>query len=298
MSDLPNVFENKRERQDFWIAIAVILLFAFIMLRMTGCWDKTPLDNEPLVAATVAVDDNTIDSDADNDGIIDALDKCPNLAGVSANSGCPLDSDNDGIYDADDKCPTFAGSERLNGCPPDSDKDGVHNGIDKCPKIAGTLSNDGCPEINDADGDGIADEVDKCPTLAGIAANNGCPEVKVDEADLNTILVAAKEVKFKTGSAALLPTSLQKLNDILAVMKKYPKYKLRIEGHTDSQGDDTKNLELSKARAKTCYDVLVSNGVKARRLVHKGFGEKRPIDTNDTPQGQRNNRRVEFHFQY
>ncbi len=296
MSDLSKIFATKKEREDFWISIAVILLFAFFILRFTGCFDKEPI--EPISAATAIVEDNTVDTDTDNDGIIDAIDKCPTLAGVSANSGCPLDMDGDGIYDINDKCPKFKGTVNTNGCPPDSDDDGVHDGLDKCPELAGLNTVDGCPVIADADGDGIADEIDQCPNLAGIAANAGCPEVKVDQEDLQTILVAAKEVKFKTGSAALLPTSMAKLNEILEVMKKYPRYKLRIEGHTDNQGDDKDNLILSRARAKTCYDVLVSNGVKARRLIHKGFGEKKPVDTNDTKEGQTNNRRVEFHFQY
>ena len=105
--------------------------------------------------------------DEDGDGISDMDDKCPNLAGVVENMGCPSDRDKDGVYDVDDLCPDLAGT--LKGCP-DSDKDGVADKDDKCPQIAGTLM--GCP---DSDRDGIADKDDKCPNEPGPASNAGCP---------------------------------------------------------------------------------------------------------------------------
>jgi hypothetical protein len=88
-----------------------------------------------------------------------------------------VDTDNDGIADAADKCPTVAGLAKYDGCPiPDTDKDGINDEQDKCPTVAGLAKYNGCP-IPDTDGDGINDEEDKCISLAGLADNKGCPEL-------------------------------------------------------------------------------------------------------------------------
>lgn len=117
-------------------------------------------------------------SDADKDGVVDKLDKCPNTpAGVKVDiNGCPLDSDNDGIADYLDKCPTVFGLVAFNGCP-DTDGDGVQDSEDKCPTVAGLAKFQGCP---DTDGDGIQDSEDKCPTVAGLPQFNGCPDTDGD----------------------------------------------------------------------------------------------------------------------
>ncbi len=128
--------------------------------------------------------------DTDKDGIADADDKCPTVAGVASNNGCPaiapattpvtiIDTDKDGIADADDKCPTVAGVAENGGCPAviDTDKDGIADANDKCPTVAGVTENGGCPAVIDTDKDGIADANDKCPTVAGVAENGGCPAI-------------------------------------------------------------------------------------------------------------------------
>jgi OOP family OmpA-OmpF porin len=99
--------------------------------------------------------------DADNDGVSDSRDKCPDTpAGVAVNKdGCPLDRDGDGVADYLDTCPDVAGSNTLSGCP-DKDNDGVTDLDDRCPDTKGTVALKGCP---DADGDGVADLDDKCP---------------------------------------------------------------------------------------------------------------------------------------
>jgi OOP family OmpA-OmpF porin len=71
--------------------------------------------------------------------------------------------------------------------------------------------------------------------------------------------------------------------------------KLRIEGHTDNDGDDAHNMKLSGERALAVKRWLVSAGVPAERLVAVGFGESRPIADNSTPEGKAQNRRTEFH---
>ncbi len=69
---------------------------------------------------------------------------------------------------------------------------------------------------------------------------------------------------------------------------------MRIEGHTDSQGDDAFNLDLSQRRANSVRRYLVEQGITAERLEAVGYGETKPVDTNKTAAGRENNRRVEF----
>lgn len=112
--------------------------------------------------------------DADNDGIADRNDKCPNTpAGVAVDkNGCPLDRDNDAVADFEDACPDVAGVAMLKGCP-DKDGDGITDADDRCPEVAGAVGMRGCP---DGDGDGVADVDDKCPgTMAGYKTDTtGC----------------------------------------------------------------------------------------------------------------------------
>jgi outer membrane protein OmpA-like peptidoglycan-associated protein len=70
--------------------------------------------------------------------------------------------------------------------------------------------------------------------------------------------------------------------------------KILIEGHASSDGDDKHNMELSDKRAKAVREALVAKGVKAEVLEAKGFGETKPIASNDTDEGKEKNRRVEF----
>ena len=73
-----------------------------------------------------------------------------------------------------------------------------------------------------------------------------------------------------------------------------PTLKVSIEGHTDNIGQEEDNLLLSQRRAKAVYDHLISLGIEPARLAYKGFGESRPIATNQTDDGRAKNRRVEF----
>ena len=70
--------------------------------------------------------------------------------------------------------------------------------------------------------------------------------------------------------------------------------KIQINGHTDNVGSDENNLILSSNRAKAVQDFLIKNGILASRLSYKGFGETKPIDSNETEWGRQNNRRTEF----
>lgn len=144
----------------------------------------------------------------------------------------------------------------------------------------------------DSDGDGIADMFDKCPNVPGIEANNGCPEV--DQETQEILGLALEGIQFETAKDVLKAESYPILDRVVEILEKHPEYNMAIEGHTDSQGDDASNLDLSKRRAKTAMDYIVSKGIDANRLSSEGFGETRPVDTNDTAAGRAKNRRVEF----
>ena len=81
-------------------------------------------------------------------------------------------------------------------------------------------------------------------------------------------------------------------------MKENPSYKLKIDGHTDDQGDDTKNKILSQKRAEAVLKYLESKKIDANRMMAEGFGEERPIADNKTAEGRAKNRRVEFKVEY
>jgi len=132
------------------------------------------LDKCPNTPPNIKVDKNGCPVDSDKDGVADYMDECPELAGVSNLKGCP-DKDMDGVADKDDLCPDVAGIVSLRGCP-DSDKDGVADINDKCPgtKDGYKVDSLGCSLDNDKDG--VINEEDACPDVAGLAVFKGCPD--------------------------------------------------------------------------------------------------------------------------
>ncbi|WAC64792.1 OmpA family protein [Pseudoxanthomonas sp. SL93] len=143
----------------------------------------------------------------------------------------------------------------------------------------------------DDDGDGVNNCDDKCPgSQAGQTIGpDGCPvPVSID----------LKGVNFDFDKATLRPDAVTILSEATEILKRYPDLKVEVAGHTDSVGTDAYNQGLSERRAKTVYDYLTSNGVDASRLVGPvGYGESRPLDTNDTAEGRARNRRTELNVQ-
>ena len=229
--------------------------------------------------------------DTDKDGIPDKDDACPDVAGPKEFNGCP-DTDGDGIPDKDDACPDVAGLKEFNGCP-DTDGDGVADKDDKCPDVAGPAENGGCP-WPDTDGDGVLDKDDLCPNEAGPASNNGCPEPNDD--DQKRLNQYAKTILFDNGKATIKFESAEILNQIINVLKKFPKSRFRIEGHTDSTGKRQKNIELSQNRADAVKIYLIQGGIASDRLESKGYGPDKPIASNKNKKGRALNRRVEINL--
>ncbi len=92
----------------------------------------------------------------------------------------------------------------------------------------------------------------------------------------------------------LKPESLPEINRLVELMNEYPSVRVEIGAHTDSRGSDSYNQELSAKRAQSVVDYLVSRGISRQRLEARGYGESKPIATNDTDEGRALNRRVEF----
>ncbi|HKL32597.1 MAG TPA: OmpA family protein, partial [Tangfeifania sp.] len=106
--------------------------------------------------------------------------------------------------------------------------------------------------------------------------------------------IVANGIRFDVNKATLRPESMGVINEIAALMKDHPEVNFSVEGHTDSDGEDASNQTLSEQRAATVVSTLVTMDIDSNRLTSKGWGESKPMDTNDTPEGKANNRRVEF----
>lgn len=235
--------------------------------------------------------------DTDFDGVYDFEDSCINEKGPRENRGCPYaDRDKDGINDHLDACPDTPGLREYDGCP-DTDKDGLPDNKDKCPNEPGPKANQGCPTLlADQDKDGVPDLDDVCPKTPGVKENRGCPKLKKEEEE--ALKKAFENLLFETNKDVILSSSFNSLNELAKVMKKYPDSKLHLEGHTDNVGDDAKNLDLSQRRAAAVMNYLVKQGLSQYRISSEGFGETRPVASNDTEDGRKLNRRVEMVIKY
>ena len=102
-----------------------------------------------------------------------------------------------------------------------------------------------------------------------------------------------KNLFFATNKTRILSTSEQALTDLYMYLSRNPEVRVKIVGHTDSVGKDAANQKLSDGRANAVMNELIERGIAADRLQAEGRGETQPVDTNDTPEGRQNNRRVE-----
>lgn len=222
------------------------------------------------------------DPDNDGDGIADVSDRCPNDR-----------EDRDGFLDED-------------GCQePDNDADGVLDDSDRCPLEPedrdGFEDTDGCPE-GDNDRDQIPDVRDECPMESedpdSFQDDDGCPEPGPEAAVVTrsgTHLILSQRIFFDYDSDRIRDVSLPILNELANTLRRSPDIRrVRIEGYTDGVGDADYNLDLSFRRARAVVEYLVSRGIERGRLEFQGYGESHPVASDDTPEGQALNRRVEF----
>jgi outer membrane protein OmpA-like peptidoglycan-associated protein len=121
--------------------------------------------------------------------------------------------------------------------------------------------------------------------------------VSVTRSGNDLILNMPGNITFKTASADLNASFFRVLDSVSLVLKEYDKTLIDIEGHTDSDGSDTYNQQLSLERATSVGSYLNSRGVNGQRIVTYGAGEVRPIASNDNAAGKQQNRRVELKLQ-
>ncbi len=141
------------------------------------------------------------------------------------------------------------------------------------------------PPPADSDGDGVLDPQDQCPgTPRGVAVDAvGC-ERKGS--------ITLEGVTFQLNSADLTVESRPALDRVAEDLRKYPRLKIELQGHTDSSGSDQYNLNLSQRRAESVARYLADAGVPAGQVAPKGYGESEPIADNKTAEGRAQNRRV------
>ena len=108
------------------------------------------------------------------------------------------------------------------------------------------------------------------------------------------LTVRLKNIYFDSNKTTLKPESFVELDKVVDFLVQNGTVEIEISGHTDSKGSDEYNKNLSQGRSQAVVDYVVKQGIVASRLTAHGYGESKPIDTNDTPEGMANNRRVEF----
>jgi len=108
------------------------------------------------------------------------------------------------------------------------------------------------------------------------------------------LTVRLKNIYFDFDKTTLKSESFVELDKVVDFLKRNPSVEIEIAGHTDSKGSDDYNENLSQGRSQSVVDYLMSQGIESYRLSAHGYGESKPIDSNDTEEGRANNRRVEF----
>ncbi len=106
--------------------------------------------------------------------------------------------------------------------------------------------------------------------------------------------IVLKNIFYDFDKATLRQESTNELERLLKLLNEMPSLNIEISSHTDSKGANDYNAKLSENRAKSVVDFLIKSGISPDRLVSKGYGEEKPISTNETEEGRQLNRRTEF----
>lgn len=239
------------------------------------------------------------DHDLDDDGIYNQQDACSTAEDRDEHEdtdGCPdVDNDGDGVLDAADRCPDVAedddGFQDADGClDPDDDGDGFVDDEDHCPRRAedadGYQDGDGCPEP-DNDFDGIADADDVCPGERelenGFEDHDGCPDVYPPE--VLTAIGRLQAVQFEGDTAKIARTSRRVLEGIATVLRMYPEVRVDVVATAEAPDDPVARQALADARAAAIVDWLDARGVGRFRLRAVGLAvEPMPDEEEAAPE--------------
>ena len=187
------------------------------------------------------------------------------------------DADGDGVPDIDDNCPDTVRK-------PDFVTPGG--------KVVSMVDSCGCPVdpcVLDADNDGINECLDRCPnTYAGHRVGaDGCP-LPIEENERVKL-----DVKFEFDKSDISAGFEQDLMKVRGLLLRFPEVTVTLEGHTDWMGSDAYNQKLSERRANACRTFLLADPrIAPTRVRAVGYGESRPLDTNETEEGRARNRRT------
>ncbi len=202
-----------------------------------------------------------VERDSDSDSVLDNSDVCQRTpAGQSVNSrGCPLDSDADSVADDFDSCLNTPRGAIVDasGCEPDNDHDNVPNHLDRCPATTSDVRVD----------------------------SKGC-EIRS--------VIELPGVSFESNSDELLPGAESVIIDAAATLRLNNDFIIEVAGYTDSSGAAEYNLTLSRSRANTVLNYLITYGANPANLTARGYGEAEPVADNTTAEGRVANRRVEL----
>lgn len=116
------------------------------------------------------------------------------------------------------------------------------------------------------------------------------------EQELPPEVIVLRGVKFDVDSSRIRPSSYHVLDENVRQLKNRNQ-RIRIEGHTDSDGSEAYNQRLSEARAQSVVNYFASKGIRTDRMRSVGRGELQPVATNETPEGKQQNRRIEIHME-
>ena len=116
----------------------------------------------------------------------------------------------------------------------------------------------------------------------------------LDATEIDDKIIRLDYVNFKTGSAELTPNSKYELENVVSMLKTHPAIVIEIGGHTDNTGNPLSNESLSQSRADAVANFISSKGIGADRYTAVGYGQNKPIESNDTAEGRAQNRRTEF----
>ncbi len=271
--------------------------------------------------------------DSDNDGIVDSEDTCPNKAGTKEMNGCP-DTDEDGIADNLDKCPEEAGTPEREGCPEPVSVEKMGKYVyNKLPLENGALviyDENGVPvDTVYTDENGVFTytqlDPDKNYTIRPLGLEGDDDKVDIyliDEDGNRTHSTRKREdgsfvftkappmdkkpdmvqipdnllsnIMFNSSSSAVNIKYYKQLDALAMILKKNESVRIVVEGHADSSGPEDFNERLAKTRADRVRAYLLKKGAKENQVNAIGKGIKEPATSNETPEGRKQNRRVEF----